>query len=359
VTIALVGVGQWGRRLLDALCAHPALEVRWACDLDAERLATLRTQRSSWSGAQEPKVTTRLSDLLEDEQLEAVVVAVAPSKNGEIGLQVVQSGKHVLIEKPFATDLAVARRLVAEGERCGSVVGVGHILRYQAAFRAVDAHLAAAELGAPLAVFAERLGPHRRRELSPWWVLAPHDLSLLAHWFGTARHVVQQGSELVDATLSFSGGRFARLLLGGATERRRRTLLLAEHGLIRVDEHPDGARLGVCRFDAQGKTRARERWRSRFAAPLDELRGAVEEALAQSAFQACPVEAGDALAAEFTAFADAIRSGAPLVTSAAASLPVIEMLVAGEPTDPSGVVSVLPARSEDAHMPVYESHGLV
>lgn len=364
VTIGLVGLGPWGQRLLSALRAHPELDVRWACDTDPHRLEESRSRASvrfatSSSERQAPRLTTRFADLLEDEELEAVVVAVAPSKNGELGLQVVRSGKHVLVEKPFATSLPLARRLVEEGEWAGRVVGVGHILRYQAAYRAVDEHLVSTHLGAPLAVLAERLGPHRRRELSPWWVLAPHDLSLLAHWFGTAQRVVQQGSDLVDATLSFPEGKFARLLLGGATERRRRTLILAERGVIRVDEHPDAPRLGVCRLDAPASARIREQWLSWLRAAAEELRVVVDDALEHLAFEGCPVEAHDALAAELTAFVEAVRTRAPLVTSAGASLPVIEMLVAGEAIQSSTAVSVSAARNEEAWASAYESHGIV
>ena len=54
----------------------------------------------------------------------AVVIAVGPETNGELALDALRAGKHVLIEKPFATRLELGIRIAEEAEERGLVAGV-------------------------------------------------------------------------------------------------------------------------------------------------------------------------------------------------------------------------------------------
>lgn len=344
VQVALIGAGKWGQRLGAAIARQPSLSLRWVCDRDLAALVPLAASGSPMAttcaptaGASSrldggPGLTTSLEEALADPQVEAVVVAVNPSENGEVALRALEGGKHVLVEKPFATTLELGQRIVRTAEARGLVAGVGHVLRYQPVFCAMERLLATGELGAPWGFLAQRLGSHRRRELSPWWVLAPHDLSLAAAWFGEAARTVRVSEgQLVDARLGFSAGAFGRLLLGAHPERTRETLLLFERGVIRVDEGGPQSSAELYRLAPDVADGARERLAELLDEPFAVLRAEVERLLGTVQGAPLSVRPGDALQAELAAFSRAVRGGISMPTSVRASLPVLEMLVLGDP----------------------------
>lgn len=344
VQVALIGAGKWGQRLGAAIARQPALRLRSVCDRDPAALVPLAAPISAApsslspatgtsSDVPGPALTTSLEEVLADPQVEAVVVAVSPSENGEVALRALEEGKHVLVEKPFATSLELGQRIARAAEARGLVAGVGHVLRYQPVFGAMERLLAAGDLGAPWGFLAQRLGSHRRRELSPWWVLAPHDLSLAAAWFGGAARTVRvTEGQLVDARLGFSEGTFGRILLGAHPERTRETLLLTARGVIRVNEGGPECSAELYRLPADAVDAARVRLLERLHEPFAAMRAEVERLLGQAEQSPLPVQPGDALQAELLAFSRAVRNGAAMPTSVRASLPVLEMLVLGEAT---------------------------
>ena len=67
--IGVVGLGYWGPNLARNFAQLPEAELRWCCDADEQRRARLSGQFP------DTRMTERLDDLLEDDSLEAVVVA--------------------------------------------------------------------------------------------------------------------------------------------------------------------------------------------------------------------------------------------------------------------------------------------
>ncbi len=77
--------------------------------------------------------TSDLDELLGAPGLEAVHVATPVSMHAEVAVAAAQRGLHVLCEKPLATDLAEARRVVAAVEEAGVVAAVNYGRRFQVA----------------------------------------------------------------------------------------------------------------------------------------------------------------------------------------------------------------------------------
>src|SRR6476619_1982799 len=100
VGVAIIGAGYWGPNLLRNFCARPNADVRWLCDLDTER-ATKVVGRYSTVG-----VTADFEQVLADPSVEAVVIATPAGSHAPLGLAALDSGRHVLIEKPLATTRA-------------------------------------------------------------------------------------------------------------------------------------------------------------------------------------------------------------------------------------------------------------
>jgi predicted dehydrogenase len=75
-----------------------------------------------------------LDVLLREDSVAAVLVATPTSMHHEHAMAALQSGKHVLVEKPMALDLSQARALVEEAERRGRVLSVFHNRRWDVDF---------------------------------------------------------------------------------------------------------------------------------------------------------------------------------------------------------------------------------
>src|SRR5215207_4824526 len=64
---------------------------------------------------------------------DAVVIATPPRTHAPLARRALDAGKHVLVEKPLATDVLDARELAVMADRAGLVLMVGHTFEYNAA----------------------------------------------------------------------------------------------------------------------------------------------------------------------------------------------------------------------------------
>ena len=63
-----------------------------------------------------PRFSTSWADLLNDDELDAMVVALPHPLHAEAGLAVLERGLHLFMQKPLCTTLGEASRLVAASE---------------------------------------------------------------------------------------------------------------------------------------------------------------------------------------------------------------------------------------------------
>ena len=82
-------------------------------------------------------IVPSLDALLEDEVVELVVIATPTATHGALARQVIEAGRHLVVEKPFALDLAEARALVALAERRGIAMAAFHNRRWDSDFLTV------------------------------------------------------------------------------------------------------------------------------------------------------------------------------------------------------------------------------
>ena len=81
------------------------------------------------------RVFSTLDELLADDEIEIVDVATRPDVRPELIRRAIDSGKHVLAQKPLAFDLDAARRLVDEAEEHGVRVAVNQNGRWSPPWR--------------------------------------------------------------------------------------------------------------------------------------------------------------------------------------------------------------------------------
>jgi predicted dehydrogenase len=175
--VAVAGLGPWGSNL--ARNFHELGELAWLCDEDDTTLAGAATRYPA------ARTTTRFEDLLEDEGLEAVVVATPVPTHAALARQALAGGKHVFVEKPMALAADDAEELVALAEEHGLVLMPGHLLLYHPGVAKLKELVDSGDLGEILYVYGNRvnLGTIRRDE-NALWSLGVHDLSVILHLLG-------------------------------------------------------------------------------------------------------------------------------------------------------------------------------
>ncbi len=94
--IGLLGYGAIGHEHSRAVRAVDGLELVSVCDVSADRVA------AALRSAPHARVASSGDELLADPDVDLVVVSTPPSTHAEWALRVIEAGKHVVVEKPFA-----------------------------------------------------------------------------------------------------------------------------------------------------------------------------------------------------------------------------------------------------------------
>src|SRR6516162_7398907 len=125
VGIALIGMGWWGKKMLNVLGAAPAdIRVVRAVEPNLEAARTLCAEKGV-------ALTTDYVDALADPKVEAVVLATPHALHGTQLEAAVAARKHVFCEKPLAMDKAGAEKAVRLCRDAALVLGMGHERRWE------------------------------------------------------------------------------------------------------------------------------------------------------------------------------------------------------------------------------------
>ena len=185
VRIALVGCGYWGPKVIRASASVPQVEIAALVDRDLRLARNLGRQ---YPGA---LVTGSLTDAISDGEIDAVIVATPPATHTEVAVEALEAGKHVLVEKPLAKSADDCRMLGQLAKENGLVLMAGHTFRFSPAVQQVKNLLAGRELGEVYSVDSRRLNLGRvRQDVDAIWNFAPHDISIIHHWFGGSPNAV-------------------------------------------------------------------------------------------------------------------------------------------------------------------------
>lgn len=224
--VGVVGAGAWGRNHVRTVAGLAEAELAAVCDADAKVRERVARQYPA------ALVTGDLGALLG--AVDAVIVASPAATHASIARQVVEAGKPVLVEKPFAlnTDDAVSvARLAAERK---VPVLAGHLLVYHPAVDRLRELVQTGELGKVFYLYGLRvnLGQVRKDE-NALWSFGPHDVSVALYLLGeqpvrVAAHgksYLQPAIEdVVFLTMEFGSGVLAHVQLSWLDPHKERKL---------------------------------------------------------------------------------------------------------------------------------------
>ncbi len=235
IRVGVIGVGNMGQHHARVLSLLKDVQLVGVSDISVERgLNTASQYRVHFF----EDYHTLLAEV------DAVCIAVPTRQHYAVGMACLQAGIHVLIEKPIAASILEAESLVNEAARCGCILQVGHIERFNPAFQELSKVLKTEQV---LAIEAHRMSPYsdRANDVSVVLDLMIHDIDLLLELIQTP--VIQLTAagnrseesgflDYVTATLGFASGSVATLTASKVTHRKiRRFVVHCKHSLTEAN----------------------------------------------------------------------------------------------------------------------------
>jgi predicted dehydrogenase len=266
IKVALAGLGHWGPNL--ARNFDDLADLAWLCDLSPDLLERYAVRFPS------ARTTDRFDDLLEDESVQAVVVATPVPTHYDLARRALSADKHVFVEKPPALSGAETDELVALAEERELVLLPGHLLLYHPAVAKLRDLIDSGELGEMLYIYGNRqnLGQIRKDE-NALWSLGVHDLSVILHLVGEepcevwarGESFIHEGVEdVVFAYLRFPSGVVAHMHLSWLDPHKMRKMTVVGRNKMAVFDDMELERK-VTVYDKGTEQRAESygEWRTR------------------------------------------------------------------------------------------------
>ena len=209
--VAVIGVGYLGRFHAQKYAVLPGCSLAAVVDSRAEAGGALAQELNT-------KAVVDYRELLG--QVDAVSIATPTPAHFDIALAFLESGAHVLVEKPITETVAQAQQLIAAAQRAGRVLQVGHLERFNPAIVAAEPLLRA-----PRFIECQRLAPFRERgtDVNVVLDLMIHDLDIVQSIVGSAiTRIDAIGTPVFSSEIDIANARirFANGCVANATASR-------------------------------------------------------------------------------------------------------------------------------------------
>ena len=137
---AVVGLGWWGRYILNSLLVSDKINLTRAIDINVDIARDLIDKY-------DVILSDDFQDALDDDDIDFVILATPHSMHEEQVIRVAGAGKHVFCEKPLCLNAASAVRAINACEDAGVQLGIGHERRFEPAMLEIQRMIQAGELG--------------------------------------------------------------------------------------------------------------------------------------------------------------------------------------------------------------------
>ena len=178
IRIGVVGYGYWGPNIVRNIARHPSLSLAWICDINTHAVNEVTRIYPT------VKTTSYSKDVFADPSVDAVIIVTPPSTHYQLAKAALESGKHVLVEKPMTTELKSAAALVKLAGKHNKILMVDHTFLYTPALKLLKTVIDSGDVGDIYAVDSVRtnLGIVQK-DSNVMQDLAVHDFSIMDYLF--------------------------------------------------------------------------------------------------------------------------------------------------------------------------------
>lgn len=241
VRVCVVGLGHWGPNLVRAIERHPNARVVVAADASPERREIVSQRIPGLP------LETSFAECLKKYEFDAVFVAVPTEFHFQVGMQVLEAGKHLFVEKPIASNSQEALELCDEATRRNLQLMTGHIFLYNNGITAMKEYIEKKDLGNLFYMHSLRtnLGPIRA-DVNVLWDLASHDIAIFNYIFGSlpmqvtcsAYHLLGRPVEdIAQGTLLYPGNRVAAFFVSWLDPQKKREItVVGDRKMLTFDD---------------------------------------------------------------------------------------------------------------------------
>jgi UDP-N-acetylglucosamine 3-dehydrogenase len=228
--VAVIGTGFWGRNHARVFKELKETELLAVCDIDAERAANVAKQFGV-------KAYTNTGKMLKREDIEAASICTWSTSLAKETLRALKAKKHVLVEKPMATNVKQAEKLLETAEEEALHLTVGFLMRFIPGIQHIKEAIENETIGSLVCATAKRVSewPERVGDVGVVKDMAIHDIDIMRHLFeedpvavyaktGSMKH--KKFEDYAQIMLSFEGGKSAFIESNWLTPYKTRTLVV-------------------------------------------------------------------------------------------------------------------------------------
>ncbi len=318
IKIGVIGYGYWGPNLVRNIFEVADTQVVAVSDMREDRLQQVSSRYPS------VEITTDHRRLLDNPEIDAIAIATPVSTHYDLAMQSLQSGKHVMVEKPMTSSSEQALCLIDEAARRKLTLMVDHTFVYTGAVRKIKQMVTAGRLGDIYYYDSTRINLGLfQRDVDVIWDLAVHDLAIMNFILPSSpcavaatgiNHISGGNENLAYITMFFEENMIAHLNVNWLSPVKvRRTLIGGSKQMIVYDDMEPSEKVKV--YD-KGIT---------VNGTSDSLYRALVGYRSGDMF-APQLDVSEALKVEIQHFADCIRTGAEPITGGSAGLQVVRIL---------------------------------
>ncbi|MET0352720.1 Gfo/Idh/MocA family oxidoreductase [Plantibacter sp. lyk4-40-MEA-4] len=257
VGVGLIGAGVISDQYLGNLVTFPDLDVRFVADLDLERA---KTQAEKYGVPGHGSV----AELLADPEIEIVVNLTIPKVHVEVAMQILDAGKHVWSEKPFALDRESGQALLAAAKEKGLRVATAPDTFLGAGIQSARRLVEAGGIGQPLTALTLMQSPgpeswHPNPDFlfqdgaGPLFDIGPYYITALVQLFGPIARVTALASQAFPQRTIGSGPR-AGESFDVTVPTHVSALFEFESGQLAQSVFSFDSKLGRTQFEVAGST---------------------------------------------------------------------------------------------------------
>lgn len=237
---AVIGVGSMGRNHVRVYRELDGVDLVGVSDNNKETAAKIGATYSA------PHYTDYLK-MIDECKPDLVTLAVPTLLHYEMGVELIERGVHVLIEKPIASTIEEGQKLVETAQKKGVILGVGHIERFNPAVMELRRRLREGMAGRIYQLHASRLSPYpaRIRDAGVVIDLASHDIDLMRYLmdepitrvFGeTLQSINSDREDMFNGLMRFQSGVVGVLNVNWITPTKiRRLTVTGARGMFTCD----------------------------------------------------------------------------------------------------------------------------